>query len=367
MAQLIVDNAHKSFGDTRALTGMSFEVEDGEFYSLIGPSAAGKTTTLRAIAGLEKLDSGTVTFAGEDFTDAPVQGRPMAMIFQTFALYPHMTIRENLAFPLRQHKVERVEVDRRVNEIGELLKLSHALDRKPGTASGGEQQRIAIGRALIRQPQLLLMDEPLTNLDAKLRHDTRAEFKRLHRERNITIIYATPDELEALTMGERIGVMEAGHMVQVGSPDEVYESPDNAYVAGMIGSPRLNLINGSRKGSDVAPSVAVPFGEYAGGDWNTALKEFPVGTEITFGIRPHEIVPVRNDEEITGPTFESEVHLIEPIGDVVILDLDASGTKLQIVLPEEEAIAYRQGDHLTCRFDIAKTHVFAKETGTVIR
>jgi len=367
MSALKVTGLVKHFDSVKAIDGLDLEVRKGEFFALLGPSASGKTTSFRTICGIEAPDAGTIELNGQDMTDRPMRDRGVAMVFQTFALYPHLTIRENLAFPLRQKKMDKAAIDKRIGETAELLKLSHTLDRKPGTASGGEQQRIAIGRALIRHPELLLLDEPLTNLDAKLRHDTRAEFKRIHRERGITIIYATPDELEALTLGERIGVLKDGKMVQVGTPDELYETPDNTYIAGMVGSPRINLIDAIRKGSDVNPEVASPFGDYSGGEWEPALKGFPVGEPLTFGIRPHEIVPVENTADFQGPTFSAEVHLIEPLGDVVILDLIANNSRLKMVLPEEQAVAYQVGKRMTCGFDLQTTQLFAKETGTVIR
>lgn len=367
MSALKVTGLVKHFDDVKAVDGLDLEVHKGEFFALLGPSASGKTTSFRTICGIEAPDTGTIELNGQDMTDRPMRDRGVAMVFQTFALYPHMTIRENLAFPLRQQKLDRAEIEKRIGETAELLKLSHTLDRKPGTASGGEQQRIAIGRALIRHPELLLLDEPLTNLDAKLRHDTRAEFKRIHRERGITIVYATPDELEALTLGERIGVLKDGKMVQVGTPDELYEMPDNAYVAGMVGSPRINLIDAIRRGSDANPEIASPFGHYSGGGWERALKGFPVGEPLIFGIRPHEIIPVKNSTDFQGPTFTAEVHLIEPLGDIVILDLIANTSRLKMVLPEEQAVAYQVGTRMTCGFDLQATQLFAKETGTTIR
>ncbi|MGH6960052.1 MAG: ABC transporter ATP-binding protein, partial [Dongiaceae bacterium] len=204
MPELTVTGLRRRFDSVTALDGIDLAVAAGEFFVVLGPSAAGKTTLLRSIAGLERPDAGRIAFGGADITDLPVQGRDIAMIFQTFALYPHLTAWENLAYPLREAKLGTADIARRVGAIAEQLRISHALRRKPATLSGGEQQRVAIGRALIRRPKLLLLDEPLTNLDAKLRHDTRAEFKRLHRELGMTMLYATPDQLEALTMGERV-------------------------------------------------------------------------------------------------------------------------------------------------------------------
>jgi len=357
----------KHFAGVKAVDGLDLDVNKGEFFALLGPSASGKTTSFRTICGIETPDAGTIELDGNDMTHAPMRDRDIAMVFQSFALYPHLTIYENLAFPLRQRNLSENEIAKRIGDVGELLKLTHTLERKPGTASGGEQQRIAIGRALIREPKLLLLDEPLTNLDAKLRHDTRAEFKRMHRERGITIIYATPDELEALTMGERIGVLKNGKIVQVGTPDELYESPDDAFVAGIIGSPQMNFVAATRRGSDSSPTVEVSFGEFDLSDWQQSLGAFAVGESLTFGVRPHDIRPVDASDNFTGPRFESQVHLTEPLGDVVILDLIANGSRLKMVLPEEQAVAYDVGDRLTCVLNLEATHIFATETGTAIR
>src|SRR5499426_66709 len=242
MSDLVVAGLRKTFGSVAALDGIDLAIKAGEFFVVLGPSAAGKTTLLRSIAGLERTDSGRVVFAGADLTERPVRGRDMAMIFQTFALYPHLIVRENLAYPLREAGVDGREIGRRVDEVAAMLRIGHVLARKPATLSGGEQQRVAIGRALIRRPKLLLLDEPLTNLDAKLRHDTRAEFKRLHRELGMTMLYATPDQLEALSMGERIATLRAGEIVQVGTPRDLYASPADRFVATLVGAPAMNLL-----------------------------------------------------------------------------------------------------------------------------
>jgi len=365
MSVLSVSGLTKKFDDIVALTGVDFSVERGEFFALLGPSASGKTTTLRTICGIERPDAGRVMYDGVDVTDAQVRGRDMAMVFQTFALYPHMTIRENLAYPLRQAGLGRDEINTRVNETAEMLRLGHTLARKPGTASGGEQQRVAIGRALVRRPNLLLLDEPLTNLDAKLRHDTRAEFKRLHRELGMTIVYATPDELEALSMGERIALLSGGKIVQTGTPDDLYSRPQDTYVAAMVGSPKVNLIHGVRRGADDKPEIELPFASAIDGPWSDALKAFPVGSELTFGFRPHDVVPQGDDA--AALSFTARVHLTEPLGDVVILDLEAGGAELKMVLPEEQAVRYTVGDEVPVSLRVENTHVFARETGTAIR
>ena len=237
------DAISKSYGSVRALNEMSFSVKKGRLFVLFGPSSVGKTTALRTIAGLVQPDSGRLEIDGHDMTNAPITGRGVSMVFQSFALYPHLTVYDNFAYPLREAKVGREEIDKRVKETAAMLKLSHRLERKPNTLSGGEQQRVALGRSLIRRPNILLLDEPLTNLDAKLRHEMRAEIKRLHRQFGMTIVYATPDELEALSIGEEIAVLRDGAIVQTGTPDEIFEKPINTYVAGKIGSPHMNFIS----------------------------------------------------------------------------------------------------------------------------
>src|SRR5208337_2536285 len=219
---------------------LSLDVPEGRFFVLFGPSAVGKTTTLRAVSVLVRPDSGSIRIGDRDVTNAPIKGRGVSMVFQSFALYPHLTVFKNLAYPLIEDGVPSKEIVRRVRETAHMLKLGHRLEQKPATLSGGEQQRVALGRSLIHRPKLLLLDEPLTNLDAKLRHDMRAELKRLHRQFGMTIIYATPDELEALSMGEEIAVLRNGRAVQQGSPDDLYDRPANRYVASKIGSPHMN-------------------------------------------------------------------------------------------------------------------------------
>ncbi len=255
---LKLDGVSKAYGPVRALDKLSFSVPEGRFFVLFGPSSVGKTTTLRTIAGLVPPDSGSVEIFGKDMTSAPIAGRGVSMVFQSFALYPHLTVFDNLAYPLREEKVARAEITKRVNETATMLKLAHRLERKPNTLSGGEQQRVALGRSLVRRPRILLLDEPLTNLDAKLRHDMRAELKRLHRQFGLTIVYATPDELEALSMGEEIAVMRDGAVVQLGTPDELYDNPADTYVAGKIGSPHMNMVNAvfNKDGK----SLQTPFG-----------------------------------------------------------------------------------------------------------
>jgi multiple sugar transport system ATP-binding protein len=344
----------KSYGRVRALNGLSFDVMEGRFFVLFGPSSVGKTTTLRTIAGLVASDAGRLEIFGMDMTAAPIAGRGVSMVFQSFALYPHLTVYENFAYPLREAKVASAEIDRRVKETAATLKLVSRLERKPNTLSGGEQQRVALGRSLIQRPRILLLDEPLTNLDAKLRHDMRAEFKRLHRQLGMTVVYATPDELEALSMGEEIAVMRDGAVVQRGTPDELYERPADVYVATKIGSPHMNILNATLR-SD-AQSLDTPFGIVALG---ARRKTAETGDKALLGIRPNDIRLAAKGDKAIGAT----VHLLEPLGDITIVSVEAGGEILRLVLPEAQASAMKPGDRTPIAFDPNKLHVFRAANG----
>jgi multiple sugar transport system ATP-binding protein len=259
------------------------------------------------------------------------------------------------------------EIKKRVGEVAEMLRLTHTLARKPGTLSGGEQQRCAIGRALVRRPKLLLLDEPLTNLDAKLRHDTRAEFKRLHRELgSTTILYATPDQLEALSMGRRIAVLREGRIVQIGTPEALYTAPDNDYVATLVGDPPINLVPGTLVEQAGGRVIRLPFIDVDAGPWHNVLGQFPAGTPLTVGLRPQAIWP-RGGGTAPGPGFGARVFLTEPLGDVTVLDLVAGeSTRLKMVLPQEQAYRIAVDTHLDCVVDPRQILLFAQETGTSI-
>lgn len=333
---------------------MTFDVAEGEFFCLLGPSSSGKTTTLRAISGLEDLKSGEIRFGGEDMTNAAVQGRGMSMIFQTFALYPHMSVEANLAHPLMRDGVPGAEVKKRVGEIADLLRVSHTLKRKPTTLSGGEQQRVAIGRAIVRRPQLLLLDEPLTNLDAKLRHDMRAEFKRLHRELGMTMVYATPDQLEALTMGQRVGVIEDGKVVAIGTPRDLYQKPDDLYVARMVGSPPINIVKGTAAGDGRIEMSFLTQSVQASG--------VTAGQDISVGLRPHDIMLADSSPD-SALRFPAKIHLTEPLGDVTVFDVDARNVGLKMVLREEVAARFSVGDEIEVAFNPPDLHVFDSGSG----
>ena len=343
----------KSYGPVRALANLDFEVAEGRFFVLFGPSSVGKTTTLRLIAGLVAPDEGILEINGQNMSGSAIAGRGVSMVFQSFALYPHLTVFENLAYPLREEKRPADEIATRVNETAAMLKLSHRLERKPNTLSGGEQQRVALGRSLIRRPKILLLDEPLTNLDAKLRHDMRAELKRLHRQFGMTIIYATPDELEALSMGEEIAVMKDGAVVQRGTPDELYETPINTYVAGKIGSPHMNMVAGTV--SKDGKSFATPLGTLA------AIRNLKTvaGEKALIGIRPHDI----EFGATAKSAIKSKIRMLEPLGDVTVVSVEAQGEMLRVVLPESRATSLKPGDAANIGIDPSKLHIFRASSG----
>ncbi len=353
---LSLSGVAKAYGKVRAVHDLTFDVPEGRFFALFGPSSVGKTTTLRTIAGLVVPDAGRLEIAGRDMTSAPIKDRGVSMVFQSFALYPHLTVTENFAYPLREAGVDSAEIKKRVGETAEMLKLSHRLERKPNTLSGGEQQRVALGRSLIRRPKLLLLDEPLTNLDAKLRHDMRAELKRLHRQFGMTIVYATPDELEALSMGEEIAVMRDGAVVQRGTPDELYETPMNLYVASKIGSPHMNLIHAAVGGDGKTIETAV------GRFQLVEPHKVTAGEKVVVGIRPTDIALAAADAGL-----RPAVQQLEPLGDVTVVSLVEGDHHIRVLLPEAKATSIKPGDRLPISIDPAKVHVFRGHDGSALR
>lgn len=354
---LSLSGVTKAYGSVQALDGLSFDVQDGRFFALFGPSAVGKTTTLRTISGLVKPDNGSIRISGRDVTLAPIKGRGVSMVFQSFALYPHLTVYRNLAYPLVEEGVASAEIDRRVKETAEMLRLSHRLERKPGTLSGGEQQRVALGRSLIRRPRILLLDEPLTNLDAKLRHDMRAELKRLHRKFGMTIVYATPDELEALSMGDEIAVMRGGRIVQQGTPDELYDRPTDLYVATKIGSPHMNTVTAT-VGAD-RDRLETPWGRLP-----LPLSNSPVeaGERVVLGLRPSDLRVAHG----TDKGLQAAVQQLEPLGDITIVSLRAGDAPLRLVLAEQQAAGIKPGDQLPIAIDAARLYLFRSHDGSAI-
>ena len=257
MGNITLNNVHKAFGSAIIIPDIDLEIEDGEFVVFVGPSGCGKSTLLRLIAGLEDTTSGTISIDGRDVTDEPPARRGLAMVFQSYALYPHMSVYNNIAFPLKMARVDKAEIDRKVRAAAATLNLTNYLERRPGQLSGGQRQRVAIGRAIVRQPSAFLFDEPLSNLDAALRGTMRLEISELHQKLATTMIYVTHDQVEAMTMADKIVVLNAGNIEQVGSPLELYRTPRNLFVAGFIGSPRMNLLTGAEAGRHDAHTIGV--------------------------------------------------------------------------------------------------------------
>jgi multiple sugar transport system ATP-binding protein len=257
MGQITLEKVTKRFGDVVVIPPLDLKIEDGEFTVFVGPSGCGKSTLLRLIAGLEDVSSGTIRIDGTDATDIPPARRGLAMVFQSYALYPHMSVRKNIAFPLRMAGMDKAEQDRRIAQAAEVLNLTDYLDRRPGQLSGGQRQRVAIGRAIVREPEAFLFDEPLSNLDAALRVGMRLEISELHERLKTTMIYVTHDQVEAMTMADRIVVLRAGHIEQVGTPLELYRTPRNVFVAGFIGSPKMNFISGPEAAKHDADTIGI--------------------------------------------------------------------------------------------------------------
>ena len=319
MSSLKINNLSKSFGSTTVINNISFEVKRGEFCILLGPSGCGKSTVLRLIAGLEQQDAGEIFIGGKEVSNLTPKQRDIAMVFQSYALYPHMNVFDNMAFSMKMQKTRKEAIDKRVNETAVLLDLVDYLDRKPGELSGGQRQRVAIGRAIVRNPQLFLFDEPLSNLDAKLRSSMRVELAGLHRKLNSTTMYVTHDQVEAMTLGEKIILLDKGAVQQIGTPDEMYNKPANTFVATFIGTPQINLIEGS---INISNEFAAFESEEIIADIrvDNKLKQY-AGRKLTIGIRPEALTP--GDGPIKG-----RLELIEHLGPETLVYIRSENTIL---------------------------------------
>ena len=368
MASLSLTNVCKVYPNGfEAVKDFSLEVEDQEFIIFVGPSGCGKSTTLRMIAGLEEISSGELKIDGRVVNDVEPKDRDIAMVFQNYALYPHMTVFDNMAFGLKLRKVPKDEIKKKVEEAAKILDLEKLLDRKPKALSGGQRQRVAMGRAIVRNPKVFLMDEPLSNLDAKLRVQMRIEISKLHQRLGTTIIYVTHDQTEAMTLGTRIVVLKDGVIQQVDTPQNLYDKPANKFVAGFIGSPQMNLIDA--KVVQVGNQVHVQFGNaditLPDEKGKVLVQKGYVGKEVCFGIRPEDIHDSQMFIEASpSAPMTSVVKVYELLGAEVFLYFDVNGT--QVTARVDPRTTAKTGDPIKFAFDMEKSHFFDKETELTI-
>ncbi|HLH74998.1 MAG TPA: ABC transporter ATP-binding protein [Chloroflexota bacterium] len=365
MASVTLEHVTKRFGEVTAVNDMTIEVKDKEFLVLVGPSGCGKSTCLRLIAGLEEVTDGNIYIGERLVNDVAPKDRDIAMVFQSYALYPHMSVYDNLAFGLRLRHTPKKEIDRRVHEAAEILGINALLNRKPKQLSGGQRQRVALGRAIVREPKVFLMDEPLSNLDAKLRVATRAELIKLHQRLQTTVIYVTHDQTEAMTMGSRIAVLRDGILQQLDTPQTLYDRPANMFVAGFIGSPAMNFFD--------AKLVGTPDAMYI--DGNTFKVRVPadkaeklisnLGKEIVFGIRPEDIVDRSTVQNVPAEsTMKVQVNVVEPLGSeqyVYLLTGDS-----EFVAKMDARLPIRAGQQMEVVLDLAHMHTFDRTTQVAI-
>ncbi|NNE53606.1 MAG: sn-glycerol-3-phosphate ABC transporter ATP-binding protein UgpC [Sulfitobacter sp.] len=352
MTGVTLRNAIKRYGDVQVIHGIDLEVQDGEFCVFVGPSGCGKSTLLRMIAGLEETTEGAINIGARDVTRLDPSERGVAMVFQTYALYPHMTVAENMGFGLKMNGVSKTEIAQKVKAASDILKLDEYLSRKPANLSGGQRQRVAIGRAIVRGPEVFLFDEPLSNLDAELRVEMRVEIARLHKEIGATMIYVTHDQVEAMTLADKIVVLRAGHIEQVGAPLDLYRDPDNRFVAGFIGSPAMNFLNGKVEGG----GVAVPA---LGRTVEVTAKLPEQGSDVILGVRPEHI-------EVQREQGGLRADLSEALGGVSYLHL-GTHTDERIIAEERGDERAREGDSIDISFEPRRAMLFDAVTEMRIR
>ena len=366
MAGVIYDHVTKQFGEVKAVNDLSLEVKDKEFLVLVGPSGCGKTTALRLLAGLEEISTGDIKIGERVVNDVAPKDRDIAMVFQSYALYPHMSVYDNMAFGLRLRKTPKTEIDKRVKEAADILGIGALLQRKPKQLSGGQRQRVALGRAIVREPKVFLMDEPLSNLDAKLRVQTRTEISKLHQRLETTFIYVTHDQTEAMTMGTRIAVMKDGILQQLDTPQNLYDNPTNMFVAGFIGSPAMNLFDGTVTGTTGDPWLdAGAFKLPVPADSKSKVSEY-IGKTVVFGMRPEDVhdrdyVPGK----INGAPVSATVDVMEPMGAEIYLYL-MSG-KSSYVARVDPRSQGRPGKTMDMVMNLDRLHIFDKQTEKALR
>ncbi len=359
MSDVKVVDLIKKFDKVLAVNGVSIDIKSGDFVVLLGPSGCGKTTTLRCIAGLESPDSGEIYIEDRLVNDLPPKDRDVAMVFQNYALYPHMTAFDNIAFPLKMRKVPKDEIERRVKEVAKLLNIEHLLSRKPRQLSGGEQQRVALGRALVRKPKVFLMDEPLSNLDAKLRIFMRAELKRLQKELKVTTVYVTHDQAEAMAMADKIAVMNNGKLLQYDEPSAIYHRPASIFVAAFLGSPPMNMIKTSmsRKNGDLVLDAGA-FMYKLPKEIGDLVSNQASSSEVYLGVRPEDLLV--SVEKSPNSVFSAEVYVVEPQGPNLVLDLRVGDQIIKALTPL--TLDVKLGQQVWVGFDLKKAHIFDGRT-----
>ncbi len=365
MADVILKSVSKIYsGSKKAVDSVNIEIKNKEFVILVGPSGCGKSTTLRMIAGLEEISEGDIYIDGKLVNEISPKDRDIAMVFQNYALYPHMTVFENMAFGLKLRKFSKEEIKERVTSAAQILDMEEYLDRKPKALSGGQRQRVAVGRAIVRKPKVFLFDEPLSNLDAKLRVQMRTEISKLHARLGATMIYVTHDQTEAMTMGDKIVVMKDGLVQQIDSPLNLYNTPGNKFVAGFIGSPSMNFIEGVLSSSPkmIFESLNQDISFEVPDQYNSILKSFS-GSEVTLGIRPENISLTSAD--LNNPiVIKSKLDVIEPMGNEIFIYFNIGGNQLTGRVPTE--IIPKVGDEIEMYFNSGKLHFFDSENEKVI-
>ncbi|MEM9969614.1 MAG: sn-glycerol-3-phosphate ABC transporter ATP-binding protein UgpC [Pseudomonadota bacterium] len=351
MSNLKLSQLVKTYGQTEVLHSIDLDIQDGEFVVLVGPSGCGKSTTLRLIAGLEEVTSATIEIAGRVVNNLEPKDRDIAMVFQNYAIYPHMTVRKNIGFGLRSSKLPRADKDRRIDEIAEILGMTDLLSRKPSQLSGGQRQRVAIGRAMVRDPAVFLFDEPLSNLDAQLRTQMRLEIKKLHQRVGATIVFVTHDQVEAMTMADRIVIMKDGYIQQVGTPSEVYHAPANTFVAGFIGSPAMNMIPATVAGGAI---------QIDGGARVDLATQISGDRKVMLGIRPEDLEPVDGPALISG-----SVNVREPLGHETLIHVGTAHG--DIIAKADGRTPPDLGHTVNLGAEAQNIHVFDPESGAALR
>jgi multiple sugar transport system ATP-binding protein len=364
MATLSLKKLSKRYGSMAVVQGIDLEVADREFIALVGPSGCGKSTTLRMIAGLEEISDGIIEIGGRMVNDLPPRSRNISMVFQSYALYPHMTVRENMGFSLKIAGASKQEMERRVAEASAILGLDPLLERRPSQLSGGQRQRVAMGRAIVRDPDVFLFDEPLSNLDAKLRTQMRTEIKKLHAKVRSTVIYVTHDQVEAMTLSDRVVIMRDGHIEQIGTPDEVFRRPETRFVAGFIGSPPMNLNEAvvDAGGLTFASGQTLPLP-------NQFKANVEAGRKVVFGLRPDDIYPtghgIHSGEEAEVHQIELPVTVTEPLGNetLVFAEFDGGDWVSRMLNPKP----LKAGEKIKLSLDLSQAHLFDAATGKTLR